>query len=111
MEQVTWSPTPELSYDFGIFSMGAQWNSVGGVYMFAMQDEKCQWQPIYIGRTKHLDQGIPFHPLWPAAQARGATHVLACVMAEERTRIALEQELIRSLRPPLNLQQQAVQAA
>jgi excinuclease UvrABC nuclease subunit len=96
-EQVTW-----LSHEFTMYSPNTEWNDVGGVYIFTGRNQEGLWVALYIGQTDSFRNRIPQHEKWNPAAQRGASHVHALVVPQEATRLAIEEELIRTYRPPLN---------
>ena len=93
-----------LGHEFTVLEYSANWNDVAGIYIFAGQNPRGEWYPLYIGQTYSFASRIPSHPEWSAAKRLGATRVHAWVEEEEVNRGALEEELIRQFQPRLNVQ-------
>ena len=93
-----------LGHEFTVLEHSANWNKVAGIYIFAGQNPKGQWYPLYIGQTYSFASRIPGHPEWLPAKRLGATHVHAWVEHQQMNRAALEADLIRDFQPPLNVQ-------
>lgn len=96
-DTVTWG-----SYEFTVYPPNANWNEVGGVYIFSGLNTQNQWQAAYIGQTDSFANRIPSHEQWAAAVRLGATHVHARAVSDAATRDAVERDLIRAYQPPLN---------
>jgi hypothetical protein len=67
--------------------------------------------PLYVGETHNFRERFPGgrkHERWEEAQNLGATHVLAAVIPQEATRQAIEQDLIQTFQPPLNVQKKSL---
>ena len=91
-------------YPFDVCDFGADWNHVGGVYIFTGLNNWNGWVPLYIGQADSFRNRIPSHEKWSLAVRRGATHVHAMVVRQEATRGAIERELILAYQPTLNVQ-------
>lgn len=93
-----------LSYEFTVYPANAEWNAVGGVYIFTGLTPQNQWRPYYMGQAESFQDRLPNHERWAEAARLGATHVHVRVVQQEATRQAVEQELIQRFQPPLNSQ-------
>lgn len=98
LETVTW-----LGYDFYVYGPDADWNEVGGLYVFALLDrETKEWKPLYVGQARSFAKRLPTHKKWPEAEQLGATYIHALVESREKTRESIEEKLIEYYQPPLN---------
>ena len=101
-EPVSW-----CGREFSVFGYEADWKEVGGVYVFSgfrlTSGFQQRWIPYYIGSTGSFRTRIPNHEMWPEAKRLGATHVHARVEQQEKRRLELEEILIRTHQPPLNV--------
>ena len=93
-----------LDHEFTIYTNDTDWNAVAGLYIFAGENSKGQWFPLYIGQTESLAERLPNHEDWPEAEILAATHIHARVEADESRRLALEAQLIQHYQPHLNVQ-------
>jgi excinuclease UvrABC nuclease subunit len=98
-DKVVWS-----GYEFGVYNPDANWSDVGGLYIFAGLNTRNQWVALYIGRAKSLQNRLSNHDNWEAAARRGATHVHARAESQQATRERIEEVLIRTYQPVLNVQ-------
>jgi|GEM_PF-6836347 len=96
----TWQ-SPSGPVRFGIFCMSAEWNDLGGVYAFAARGLS-GYGVLYVGKASSFRDRLPSHERWREAVTKGATHVLARVIAGEADRCSLEESMIRHLQPMLN---------
>lgn len=87
-----------------VYAHGADWNAVGGVYIFA-RPEGPSWVALYVGQTEDFSTRVPAHEKWDRARRLGATAVHALPVREGSSRLALEGRLVRHLAPPLNVQE------
>ena len=94
---VTW-----LTYEFNVYTMNANWNDTGGIYIFTGKNPQGQWVPLYIGKADSFQSRLGSHERWDEAARAGATHVHARGVALEASRVALEAELIQAYQPKLN---------
>jgi excinuclease UvrABC nuclease subunit len=97
-DKVNW-----LNHEFTVFNPDAAWNEVGGVYIFC-GSVKNQWQPFYIGKTDNFRTRFSSHEVWDKAAKLGATHIHAMTIPTDAARDKVEQELIKTWKPPLNIQ-------
>ena len=97
-QQCSWS-----GITFSVFERDAQWNNVPGVYIFSMR-YGISWYPLYVGQASSFEDRFSNHEKWNAAVARGMTHVHAIIVHNQADRDAIEQNLIKTLQPPLNIQ-------
>ena len=93
-----------LSYEFTVYTPGATWNDVAGVYIFCGVNAQNQWVALYVGQADSFRNRIPSHEQWSPAVRLGATHVHAQVVPQGATRDAIERELIEACQPYLNTQ-------
>jgi hypothetical protein len=104
VNEVFWDNHP-----FGIYQFGDLWNDVGGIYIFAGPNYLTgRWGPWYVGQTDSFRNRIPQHEKWIPAVLRGATHVHAMVAPLADMRLAVEQRLIATFQPPLNVQHRSL---
>ena len=62
------------------------------------------WRPLYVGKTQDFSARLPTHERWLEAVLLGATHIHARTEGNSWLRMLIEQELIETFRPPLNVQ-------
>ena len=98
-DKISW-----LTYDFGVYTHGATWTAVAGVYIFCFITPENRWRALYVGQTDDFQGRIPNHERWTEAVQAGATHVHARVEKLGATRDLVEAELIQAYQPPLNVQ-------
>ena len=94
---VTW-----LTYEFIVYTMEANWNEVGGIYIFTGKNPQGLWVPLYIGKADSFQARFASHERWDEAARVGATHVHALVVPLEANRVIIEAELIQNYQPRLN---------
>ena len=97
--KVTWG-----GHELTVYSHGADWHDVGGVYVFAGLSSQNQWVAIYIGQADSFRNRIPSHEQWTPATQLGATHVHAMVVPQVAMRDQIEHLLIATYQPSLNTQ-------
>lgn len=99
------------TYEFSCYQPQTVWNEVAGCYVFAARQIGFALRILYIGETDSFQRRMPEHQdeAWPLAVQRGANLILARPVPNEALRKAMEVDLIRAYRPPLNTRH--VQAA
>ncbi|WP_413174786.1 hypothetical protein [Anabaena azotica] len=100
-EKWDWDLGNGESLTFDVFARNIGWNKVAGLYIFAYQQGN-MWYPLYVGQTDDFSSRLPNHERLPQAIQRGATHIHAVVIPQQRRRDILEKMLIQYLQPPLN---------
>ncbi len=91
------------TYEFQVLQMDASWNAVGGVYIFAGESGTF-WRAYYVGQTDSFKARMPSHDRWDEARKLGATHVHAMGVQLAASRDVIEQDLIQTFQPALNVQ-------
>ena len=97
--KVTWK-----SYEFTVCQHSDNWNDVGGLYIFAGQNQQGQWVALYIGQADSFKNRIPSHERHAEAVRLGSTRVHAMVEGSQARRDSIEKELIQHFQPRLNTQ-------
>ena len=62
------------------------------------------WTALYVGQTESLAARLPTHERWLEATRLGATHIHVRVEPLAMLRAAMEQQLIQTYQPRLNVQ-------
>ena len=97
-----------LGYEFTVYAGNANWNEVGGLYVFVrhlVDDQGTpQWYALYVGQTRNFADRIPTHEKWLEAVRMGANQIHARTEENGLKREALEKKLIESYEPTLNLE-------
>ena len=101
---VTWPLGNGNTLTTEVYSIDADFNSVPGIYIFAEPIGQ-DWYAKYIGQTKDFNSRVHTgHKKWAPAQKLGARYVNCAVVHSQQQRDYIEALLIKSLRPPLNIQ-------
>jgi len=76
---------------------------VGGIYVFVRRWFFFFLQPLYVGQATTFRDRLFGHEKWPRAIYKlGATERHLLKVAAQADRDAIEEDLIRALRPPMN---------
>ena len=89
---------------FTVYSPQVNWNAVAGLYIFAGRGLMGNWTALYVGQTESLAVRLSTHERWLEAARVGATHIHVRVEPLPMTRDAMEQQLIQTYQPRLNVQ-------
>jgi len=94
------------TYEFSCYQPQTVWNEVAGCYVFAAQRIGSGLRVLYVGETKSFQRRMDEHQddVWAFAVRQGANLILARPVSNEALRKAMEVDLIRTYRPPLNTQ-------
>lgn len=75
----------------------------GGIYVFVRRWFLFFLQPLYVGKATNLRDRLLGHEKWPRAFWKfRATERHILRVADERDRAAIEEDLVRRLKPPMN---------
>lgn len=96
-KRVSW-----LNHTFSVHSLGTNWASVGGIYIFCGLDNDNRWVPQYIGQTSSFKERLSNHERWDQAVELGSTHIHARTIKNTVNRTLIESELIEAFQPKLN---------
>ncbi len=99
MVKVSWS-----SFQFTVYTANTTWNDVAGIYIFCGLNPQNQWVSLYIGQADSFRKRIPSHEQWSQAVQLGATHIHALVVPQAASRDTIEEHLIETYQPVLNVQ-------
>lgn len=91
------------NHEFESHLPSVSWKDIPGIYIFAGLDQLNRWVPLYIGQASSLSDRLSGHERWAEAVRRGATHIHAKVVNVQRERDIIEQQLISTFQPPLNV--------
>jgi hypothetical protein len=94
------------SWRFDVYPRETTFRAVGAVYVQSVRTPKMggggDHQFIYAGQTGDLSNRPLNHHKKACFDRHGANALLIYVEGNERTRLAIERDLIRSLNPPCN---------
>ncbi|WP_324051243.1 GIY-YIG nuclease family protein [Aeromonas caviae] len=96
---VTWA-----GHDFGVYMPKSEWHDKAGIYIFAKIEANGRWRALYIGQASSFSNRLSNHERWAEAVKKGATHIHARVITEQKQRDIIEEQLIKINQPPLNIQ-------
>jgi hypothetical protein len=104
---VTWTGISRTTYDFQLHPIGVHYKSRPGVYIFCRERSPGQWTALYIGEAENFDQRVgsqrASHHKWERVVAARATHICTLVVSGGKAaRLAVETDLRRHNKPPLN---------
>ncbi len=94
-------------YTFEVYHPSASWAKVGAVYIFCAINQANQWVPLYVGQASSLAERFANHERWQEAVRLGATHIHLIVLSRQSHRDLVEEELIQSYQPRMNVQLKA----
>jgi hypothetical protein len=104
MANCNWPLGNGNTLEFTIYDRNEGWNSVGGLYIFSFMAKNGRWTALYIGQTNDFSIRLPSHERLNEAVQRGATHIHALTVPQQKNRDAWESLLIQHIQPPMNEQ-------
>jgi hypothetical protein len=92
--KTVWTGSSGKHYTYEVHSPLANWNSVGGNYIFASVIPG-RWKAHHVGQTGDFRSRFSSHEKWAEAVRAGATHILVHTNPSEAARLSEESDLIR----------------
>lgn len=90
-----WVGASGRSYTYYIYTNPPNFNAnQDGNYIYARQDQRGEWIPIYIGQGCLSERCCPAHHKARCIGQKGATHVHAHLNGVEQARLAEEDDLL-----------------
>ncbi len=103
--QIYWKDKSGTSHRFWIYPRGTKFNEpCPGIYIYARETSPHQWIPIYIGQTENVNVRLANHEQQECVDRNGATHIHVSIITDERSRLAIEKDLIQQWKPVGNTQ-------
>ncbi len=98
--QIYWKDKSGTSHRFWIYPRGTKFNEpCPGIYIYARETSPHQWIPIYIGQTQNVNVRLANHEQQECVDRNGATHIHVSIITDERSRLAIEKDLIQQWKP------------
>ena len=95
-----------MRYTFYVFPLNTQFKPSGGVYAVTRAINKPgggqTHHIVYIGQTGDLSERFDAHHKVDCFLKQGSTHLCAMVDQSEKSRLAIEADLIAAYNPPCN---------
>lgn len=101
-ETITATGKSGKKYEFRVYPWGTSFKALGGVYLVLKRKPDGSYDVIYVGQTGDLSERFEDHHKQGCFNRNGKTHIAVRVEAVERTRLAIEADLIVNYNPPCN---------
>jgi hypothetical protein len=102
---IYWKDKSGTSHRFWIYPRGTKFNEpCPGIYIYARETSPHQWIPIYIGQTENVNIRLTTHEQQERVDQNGATHIHVSIITPEKSRLAIEKDLIEQWKPVCNTQ-------
>ncbi len=103
--KIYWKDKSGTRHKFWIYPRGTKFNEpCPGIYIYARETAPHKWIPIYIGQTENVNVGLTNHEQQECVDQNGATHIHVSIVANEKSRLAIEKDLIQQWKPVCNTQ-------
>jgi hypothetical protein len=100
---IYWEGRSGKEYRYWIHRIGTYFSSEPGNFIYAKEVEPDAWEPLYVGHTSSLEDGLADPETEARAKRLGATHVhVHTTPGGEARRAAEEADLIARWRPACN---------
>jgi uncharacterized coiled-coil protein SlyX len=97
--QIYWKDKSGTSHRFWIYPRGTKFNEpCPGIYIYAKETSPHKWTPIYIGQTENVNVRLT-NDEQECVDQNGATHIHVSIIADEKSRLAIEKDLIQQWKP------------
>lgn len=101
---IYWKDKSDTSHRFWIYPRGTRFNEpCPGIYIYARETAPHKWVPIYIEQTENVNVRLANHHR-ECVDRNGATHIHVSIITDEKSRFALEKDLIEQWKPVCNTQ-------
>ena len=102
---IYWKDKSGTSHRFWIYPRGTKFNEpCPGIYIYARETSPHKWIPIYIGQTENVNVRLTNHEQQECVDQNGATHIHVSIVTAEKSRLAIEKDLIQQWKPVCNTQ-------
>ncbi len=104
--EIYWSGKSGTKYRFWIYVRGPTFKEpCPGVYIYAKQTEPHRWAPpLYIGQTENVNERLTDHEKEECVNRNSATHIHIRIVTDQKSRLAIEKDLIEKWKPACNKQ-------
>ena len=103
--QIYWKDKSGTSHRFWIYPPGTKFNEpCPGIYIYARETSPHKWIPIYIGQTENVNVRLTNHEQQERVDQNGATHIHVSIITDDKSRPAIEKDLIQQWKPVCNTQ-------
>ena len=103
--QIYWKDKSGTRHKFWIYPRGTRFNEpCPGIYIYARETSPHKWIPIYIGQTENVNVRLTNHEQQECVDQNGATHIHVSIITNEKSRLAIENDLIQQWKPVCNTQ-------
>lgn len=97
-----WCGESEAAYEYQVFSVESVFRDIGGNYIFCERDALGEWDPVYIGQSENLYDGLGDRALRDWMIENGATHIHAHLNRVAKKRNSEMEDIVRRFSPRLN---------
>ena len=102
---IYWKDKSDTSHRFWIYPRGTKFNEpCPGIYIYARETSPHKWVPIYVRQTENVNVRLANHEQRECVDQNGATHIHVSIITDEKSRLALEKDLIEQWKPVCNTQ-------
>lgn len=103
--KIYWKDKSGTRHRFWIYPRGTKFNEpCPGIYIYARETSPHRWIPIYIGQTENVNVCLTNHEQQECVDQNGATHIHVSIITNEKSRLAIEKDLIQQWKPVGNTQ-------
>ena len=103
--EIYWKDKSGTSHRFWIYPRGTRFNEpCPGIYIYAREASPHKWMPIYIGQTENVNVRLSSHEQQECVDQNGATHIHVSIITNDKSRLAIEKDLIQQWKPVCNTQ-------
>jgi hypothetical protein len=103
--QIYWKDKSGTRHRFWIYPRGTRFNEpCPGIYIYARETFPHKWSPIYIGQTKNVNVRLTNHEQQECLDQNGATHIHVSIIADAKSRLTIQKDLIEQWKPVCNTQ-------
>lgn len=90
------------SYSFDVYLWGTNFKALGAVYLVLKKSSDGKYTILYVGQTGDLGERFDDHHKGACFNRNGRTHIGIKPESVEKTRLAIETDLVRNYNPVCN---------
>ena len=103
--EIYWKDKSGIRHRFWIYPRGTKFNKpCPGIYVYARETSPHKWIPIYIGQAENVNVRLTDQEQQERVDQHGATHIHVSIIAQEKSRLTIEKDLIQQWNPVCNTQ-------
>ena len=102
VDTITAKGASGASYSFDVYPWGTNFKALGAVYLVLKKSSDGRYTILYVGQTGDLSERFDDHHKAACFNQNGKTHIGIKLERVEKTRLAIETDLVGNYNPVCN---------